>query len=206
MAPETRDLVRRAMFFDHSPFVSRVIFVATPQLGSYVAGFSMVQLISRLVRLPLSVATAVGEALSNNADALTFDPDRTGVGNSVYGMTPGSPFINALAPLPIAPGITAHSIIAVKGDGPVQSGDDGVVAYSSAHLPEAVSELVVRAGHSIQSNPHTIAEIHRILLLHLKVSCGASEGCGDGAAAPSVGRGTSAGGSLVTQLVPARME
>ena len=41
MPPETRDLARRAMFFEHSPFVSRVIFLATPQRGSYVAGFSV---------------------------------------------------------------------------------------------------------------------------------------------------------------------
>ena len=181
MPAETRDLVRRAMFFEHSPFVSRVIFLATPQQGSYVAGFSVVQLISRLVRLPLTVARAMGDVLTNNADAFRFDPDTARTGNSVYGMTPGSPFITALAPLPIAPGIAVHSIIAVKGDGPVESGDDGVVAYSSAHLAEANSELVVRSGHSNQSNPQAIAEVRRILLLHLKESCAAGVGCTNGA-------------------------
>ena len=44
MAADTRDLVRRAMFFEHSPFVNRVIFLATPQRGSYAAGFSVAQL------------------------------------------------------------------------------------------------------------------------------------------------------------------
>jgi hypothetical protein len=96
-------------------------------------------------------------------------------------MRPGSPFIQALAPLPIAPGIAVHSIIAVNGDGPVESGDDGVVAYSSAHLPEADSELVVRSGHSNQSNPQAIAEVLRILLLHLKQACAEGVGCADGA-------------------------
>ncbi|HET6237259.1 MAG TPA: alpha/beta fold hydrolase [Acetobacteraceae bacterium] len=190
--PETRDLARRTMFFEHSPFVSRVIFLATPQRGSYVAGFSVVQLISRLVRLPLTVARAMGDVLSNNADALRFDPNRTRIGNSVYGMTPGSLFITAVAPLPIAPGIAVHSIIAVQGDGPVETGDDGVVAYSSAHFQGADSELVVRSGHSIQSNPQMIIEVRRILLLHLKESCAAGVGCDDGPAAASVGRGTTA--------------
>lgn len=158
MSAETRDLVRRSMFFEHSPYVSRVIFLATPQRGSYVAGFSVAQFIARFVKLPLRVAQAVGDVVTNNADALRFDPSKTGAGSSIYGMAPGSPFINALAPLPIAPGIAAHSIIAVKGDGPVESGDDGVVEYSSAHLSGVVSELVVRSGHSIQSNPQAIAE------------------------------------------------
>ncbi len=127
MPAETRDLARRTMFFEHSPFVTRVIFLATPQQGSYVAGFSVVQLIGRLIRLPLTVARAMGDVLTNNAEALRFDPDKARIGSSVSGMSPGSPFITALAALPIAPGVAVHSIIAVKGNGPVESGDDGVV-------------------------------------------------------------------------------
>ena len=185
---ETRDLARRMMFFEHSPFVSRVIFLATPQRGSFVAGFSVTQLIGRLIRLPLSLAQTIGDALTNNADALKFDPTKTRVGNSVSGMTPGSPFITALGSLPIAPGVAAHSIVSVAGDGPVESGDDGVVEYSSAHLPEAVSELVVRSGHSNQSNPQTIAEVRRILLLHLKEACAEGVGCADSVTRQSLER------------------
>ena len=113
MSDQTRDLARRVFYFDHSPFVSRVIFVATPQRGSYVAGFSLVQTIAKLVRLPANLARATSEVLTNNPDVLRFDPERFRVGTSVYGMAPGSPFITALEPLPIAPGIAAHSIIAV---------------------------------------------------------------------------------------------
>ena len=129
----------------------------------------------------------MGDVLSNNRDAIMFDPAKTRVGNSVYGMTPGSPFITALAALPIAPGVSAHSIIAVTGNGPLTSGTDGVVAYSSAHLPEAASELVVRSGHSNQSNPQTIEEIRRILLLHLQELCDAGVECGNGTAATPMG-------------------
>ena len=53
----------------------------------------------------------------------------------------------------------------------VETGDDGVVSYQSAHIPEAVSELVVRSGHSVQSNPYTVREVRRILLLHLAQAC-----------------------------------
>jgi hypothetical protein len=82
-------------------------------------------------------------------------------------MSPGNPGIRTLATLPIASGVTAHSIIAIKGGGSLAEEGDGVVSYRSAHLDEAVSELIVRSGHSVQSHPEAIEEIRRILLQHL---------------------------------------
>jgi hypothetical protein len=67
--------------------------------------------------------------------------------------------------------LAANSIIAVKGDGPVESGSDGVVKYASAHIEEAQSEYVVRSGRSCQADPRTIAEVRRILLLHPQETC-----------------------------------
>jgi hypothetical protein len=90
---------------------------------------------------------------------------------SIYGMTPGSPFSKTVSSIPVAPTVTAHSIIAVDGDGPVETGDDGVVEYSSAHIDEAASELVIRSGHSVQSNPKAVAEVRRILLLQWQSAC-----------------------------------
>ena len=66
-------------------------------------------------------------------------------------------------------GVTANSIIPVKGGAPPQGQNDGVVEYDSAHIDGVASEVVVvRQDHSCQSNPHTIAEIRRILLEHLE--------------------------------------
>ena len=42
----------------------------------------------------------------------------------------------------------APAIIAVKGHGPVEDGNDGVLAYRSAHIDEAASELVGQWGPS----------------------------------------------------------
>ena len=81
-------------------------------------------------------------------------------------MTPGNPFLKTLAELPIAEGVKAHSIIAVKGDGPFEDGSDGVVRYRSAHLKGVDSELVVRSSHSAQGLAETIEEIRRILVEH----------------------------------------
>src|SRR3954454_19597139 len=66
--------------------------------------------------------------------------------------------------------VHAHSIIPTLGDGPLETRDDGVVEYSSAHLDGVDSELVVRGGHSTQANPATIAEVRRILLEHVAPS------------------------------------
>lgn len=47
-----------------------------------------------------------------------------------------------------------------------------MVRYSSAHIEGFHWELVVRSGHSTQSNPATIAEVRRILLLQLAAAHG----------------------------------
>ncbi len=171
---ETRDTLRQALFVTPMPAVTRVIFIATPHRGSFVAGGSLAQLIGRFVTLPLRVTKLAAETLTGNRDAMRLDPDNVRIG-SVYGMTPGSPFIKTLAAIPVAPTVTANSIIAAQGDGPIETGNDGVVEYSSAHIDEAESELVVRSGHSVQSNPKTVAEVRRILLLQWHLAC--TQGC-----------------------------
>jgi len=92
-------------------------------------------------------------------------------------MTPSNPVLQTMAATPIAPGVRAHSIIAVAGNGPVEGSDDGVVEYSSSHLDGVDSEYIVRSTHSTQSNPYTIEEVRRILLLHAaevsaRIACG----------------------------------
>jgi hypothetical protein len=82
-------------------------------------------------------------------------------------MSPGNPFILTLVDSPIDPNITAHSIIAVLGDGPITGKTDGLVAYESAHIEGVASEKIVRSGHSTQSHPETIEEVRRILREHL---------------------------------------
>jgi Alpha/beta hydrolase family len=180
VSPKTRDVLRQALFVTPVPEVRRAIFLATPQHGSFVAGSLIGQLVGRLVTLPSNVATIIGETVSGNPDAVLLSPGSTGF-TSVWTMTPTNPALVAFAAIPVSPQVAAHSIIAVDGDGPIETGDDGVVSYQSAHIPEAKSELVVHSSHSMQDNPHTVAEVRRILLLHLAESC--PQGCTPVAAA-----------------------
>jgi hypothetical protein len=95
---------------------------------------------------------------------LKLDKDRRAF-NSINGMSPGNPGIEAVRKIPVAPGIHAHSIIPTLQDGPLEDRNDGVVEYKSAHIDGVESELVIEhQGHSTQSNPLAVREVRRILL------------------------------------------
>jgi len=81
-------------------------------------------------------------------------------------MTPESSPDHGLAPAALAPDVTGHSIIAVRGDAPFRKDADGVVTYRGAHLDGMASELVVTSGPSVQQNPEAIEEVRRILMDH----------------------------------------
>ena len=167
ISDEDRVLLERSMFYEPLPFVRRVIFIATPHRGSYLAAFSLSRLVTRLVAAPLRLTQlSVDLATQNSDELLTRKLER--MPTSLDNMTPGNPFLVALSELPIAPRITAHSIIAVKGDGPPEEGGDGVVKYKSAHIDGVESEKIVRSSHSTQAEPYTINEVKRILIENAK--------------------------------------
>lgn len=164
MAPETRDLLREAMFFQHVPTLRRVVFVATPHRGSYHATGWVLNFIRRFINLPGTLVSQFQGLLQGQSFShLGISQLPTSVDN----MSPGNPFLKALNDLPIDPSITAHSIIAVLGDGPIIGKNDGVVAYESAHIDGVASEKVVRSGHSTQGHPETVEEVRRILREHV---------------------------------------
>jgi len=164
ISAETKDLLRRSIFVEPLPFVKRVIFIATPHRGSFMSGNIIGKIGRRLIRLPATVTKVGVEIVKLNPVGAARTAIR--VPTSIENMDWSSPFLRTLASLPIAEGVQANSIIPVKGDGPPEKGDDGVVRYTSAHIEPVESELVVRSAHSTQSNPHTIEEVRRILYRH----------------------------------------
>ena len=170
LAAEERDLLRRALFIKPLPNVRRVIFIATPHRGSFLTEFSVAGLLGRFITLPARIVVLGTQMATRNANDFKFDPNTLETG-SLLGMTPSNPVIEAMAATPVAPGIHANSIIAVAGSAPIESGDDGVVKYESAHVDGVESEYIVRSGHSTQSNPYTIEEVRRILLRHAADAC-----------------------------------
>ena len=186
VSAETRDLLRRTRFITPLPFVRELIFISTPHHGSYVAGWGLSHWVSGFAKLPRTLVGMTTEMLQGNRDALLYDPTREAFG-AISNMTPGSRFIEALAAIPIAPGVGAHSIIAVTGDLPPDGQSDGVVKYESAHIDGVDSELVVpHQSHSAQSNPVAIEEVRRILFAHAEAACAAERVACAPAAVPRV--------------------
>ena len=162
--PETRDLASRAMFFKPLPFVNEVIFIATPHRGSYMASNPIVKFGNKFINLPGGLAKSAVQLSKLRENSMMGTPFV--IPTALDNMDASNPFIKTLSSLPIAPGVHAHSIIPVKGTGPVDNGNDGVVEYRSAHIDGVESELIVRSGHSTQATPETIEEVRRILYQH----------------------------------------
>jgi pimeloyl-ACP methyl ester carboxylesterase len=164
-SPETRTLLKNAMFFEPLPFVTRVIFIATPHHGSFLAENWLGMLGRKLVNAPSSLAKSSLEMATLSEDPHLFRRPFQ-LPTSIDNMDWSNPGLRTLASLSIAPGVHANSIIPVKS-APIETGDDGVVKYQSAHIEPVESELVVLgSGHSTQANPETIEEVRRILYEH----------------------------------------
>ncbi len=161
--PETREELRRSFLFTPLPFVKEVIFMATPHRGSYAAAGGIARWLADTVALPVSILSTTLEVIrAIGAGALQDIP------RSVHSMDPSRPFTKILSSIPMNPAVEAHSIIAVSGNTPLEEDGDGIVAYRSAHIVEAVSEKLVQSGHSVQSHPEAIEEIRRILIEHAR--------------------------------------
>jgi hypothetical protein len=165
---ESKRLLKQTLFYTPLPFVKRVVFVATPHMGSFVAGGWVGRLTGKFISLPKNLLIPMEEIFSRNPEMAAKFSIKD-IPRSTDNMDPKNRFIKAISSLPIAPGVYAHSIIPVKNpDDPKDKWNDGVVAYKSAHIDGVVSELIVHSGHSTQDKPQTIEEIRRILLENLK--------------------------------------
>jgi pimeloyl-ACP methyl ester carboxylesterase len=165
--PESLAFIGDAMFFKPVPYVKRVVFVATPHRGSFRVSSVVLDLVRRIITLPVTTVRNVNALAAENPDLTAAREAVKNMPTAVENMRPGNRFVRIYSASPIAPGVTAHSIIAVLGEGPVTGKTDGVVAYESAHLDGVASEKIVRLPHSCQAEPDTILEVRRILREHV---------------------------------------
>jgi pimeloyl-ACP methyl ester carboxylesterase len=168
LSPKEMELVKRYAVIHPLPEVRRVIFISTPHRGSILASTFARRMAMRFINLPREVIQTGTELLNiterfSAAGRLKWSMATT----SIDSMAPDNPGLLAIADLPFPPGIKGHSIIAINGDEQPPEGDDGVVAYTSAHIEGVESEMVVRDSHSCQGNPVVIEEVRRILIKHL---------------------------------------
>lgn len=167
MTEAQRETIQRLAFCKPLPFVKSVVFIATPHRGSYQSSNFVRNIVRKLISLPMDTLHATNDILTGVQGIDTPGIISGVIPNSLDGMSPKNPVMLALAEIPVAPGIDAHSIIAVNTRGDLANSNDGVVAYASSHVDYVQSEFVVQGFHSCQSLPPTIEEVRRILMEHL---------------------------------------
>jgi pimeloyl-ACP methyl ester carboxylesterase len=166
-SPERREALRRALFFSPHPSVARVVFIATPHRGSALGDELIGQITDRLIRMPRHLRSAYRDLISSNDRGFFTPTFQHGIPTSIDELRFDNPFLVTLSRLPRAD-VPTHSIIGRKHpDVPLELSNDGVVPYRSSHIDWARSERVVAGDHGCQDIPETIAEIRRILALHL---------------------------------------
>jgi len=167
-APKLQADLAAMFFFQPEPYVRRVIFLTTAHRGGRSARQPGVRLGIELIRRnnPLRPAWAELEAANGRTVFQPSFQDR--VLSSADGMEAGNPLLMALDSQPIAPEVAYHSIIAnLRREAPLEKMSDGFVSYRSAHLGGAASEHIVTATHTCEADPQVIAEVRRILMVHL---------------------------------------
>lgn len=152
---------KKALIFKANPHISRVIFIATPHLGSNLANLRISSLAGNLIRMPVDLVRAF-DASAREAVA-TINPGVRRVPTSIQGLSPRSPLLNGLAKLKIT--VPYNSIIGNQGKNnvPLAKSSDGVVPYWSSHLDGAESEIIVPTGHDAFDSPKSVTEVLRIL-------------------------------------------
>jgi pimeloyl-ACP methyl ester carboxylesterase len=163
LPPNEKDLVLKYFFFRHQPAIDRVIFLAVPHRGSYLAGGIVGSVGNRLIRHSHGPASVLKEFRTQYPGTLTpyFARISTRGPTGLISLAP-NPLLDSLANLPIK--VPFHSIIGYLGDNELVESSDGVVDYQSSHLDGAESEKIIPAGHApLIAHPETVAEIKRIL-------------------------------------------
>ena len=163
-APTKNQLTQTAddspFFFEPNRSVRRVVTIATPFRGSSSVNHFSQWLANQFIDAPENL----GHSLTNG------DNPQSAVQNSVESLSPQNPAFDVLNDLWIPPTVALNNIVGLEEPSAFNPNpkSDGVVEQSSAHLPDAESELTVRATHMrIHTEPAAIRETHRILVEHI---------------------------------------
>ena len=164
-----RNKLGNAFFFDPVPSVRRVVFIATPHLGSSYARRCIGRATSSLVRPDPKDEDLHRQLVLSNPGVFTGQM-RSRLPNSVDLLEPENRVLLAISKLRFSSQVRYHSII---GTGYHMRGGDGdkVVLVKSAEQAGASSQKLVVAKHTeVHRKPESAAELTRILIENMSSS------------------------------------
>lgn len=163
-------VVKNRLVMDDIPNFSRAIFLAAPHRGTAFADRWFTKAARKIIKLPGAFLSALGDVITQEEDLkdLFKEIDHGLIQNGPSDLSHQSKFIELTKNIQPRKGLKFHSIMGNNTNSDdLNIISDDVVPYSSAHLDGAVSEKIIKGGHSIQETPEAVLELRRILRLHL---------------------------------------
>jgi pimeloyl-ACP methyl ester carboxylesterase len=160
---ETRAFLAQTCYFDPSPDVARVIFIATPHCGSLASSACVGECVSQLIEPRPEQAALHRQLMRDNPGVFNPRLERR-FPTSIDMLAPDSPLLTAMRQMRLRPGIKLHTILGVSHPLSFDGPSDGVVSVASATHPGCQSVLAVGASHTkVHRKLETSAEVLRIL-------------------------------------------
>ena len=169
-----RQLLNKMYRFHSSPWINRVVYIATPHRGSYRIKGIILRLAQTMITMPSVLARVSHDVLTHNPDVIPWKYQGN-LPNSIELMVPDNPFLKTLDQTPVRPGVVCDSIIAVSDLNNFKKSTDGIVAYSSAHITNSHSETLIEDSHSCLNNAAAIEAVRQILLDQAQATAKKSE-------------------------------
>lgn len=143
--------------------IGRAIFIAAPHRGSELSDRWYMELVKKMVKLPITFFNQVDIQLNGSSSTKGM------VQSGPDDLSPKSRFMALTSNIMPVSTVPYHSIIGNhRQTNDIHDMSDGIVPYSSSHLEQAVSEKIIKGNHSVHEEAETLLELRRILRLHLE--------------------------------------
>jgi len=165
--PATRADLAAAFFFQPSPDVSRVVYIATPHRGSSQAARTMGRISSAMIQERPLWRDRHAQLARDNPCAFREEVQRR-IPTSVDLLEPDSLILQSTNRLPYRQGVALNTILGDYRWANSFAPSDGIVSVESARLYGGETEATVDARHTgILREPETSREVSCILLRHV---------------------------------------
>ncbi len=166
----SRAQINRSIHFEPVPEIKRVVYLCGTMKGSTLADQVEGRILSRIIPRRSALEAFHHEVLTQNGPLVLNPRFQRRPPSSIDNQSPKSVILKAINQLRRSPDVAIHSIQANATPVlTVPASSDLLVSFKSSYIDEASSRLVVQGvNHFCTHEPDVLAEIERILLLHLE--------------------------------------